>query len=434
MNMSRQLFAIAFLLSAAAASADPVTFSFTGAVDNDPFGVFGAAAFTGSYTFASNTPQVLNTAQSGGYTGAGGVFAMTVSFTGTIGGALDGMPFSANTVNITVNRNLPGPLDEYLLTGTSSTDSNLSIELTLDDNTGTAFSNTSLPLSPPNLANFSSRRFALFDGSPDNPVEAEGALTTLTCASGCATAAPEPSYTTLLAAAISAMVWIGRRRSPNKQRRKQMKRFDQLAVVALALGLPLSSLAVDGVVLIDQNKAMAGNVTPGDTPGFPISITQSGSYRLAGNLTVPVGTNGIEISASNVFLDLNGFTISCGGGTQTLRVACIIGIAPVHDISIRNGAISQNAPSSNGFTFNGIFFSNAGFPNPIGERISLQDLMIDATDPLVDGVVLGPGCIVRHNIIHHPYIFGSSIVLENIFKAGSFLLPNGPDPSNIVIP
>ena len=112
MNMSRQLFAIAFLLSAAAASADPVTFSFTGAVDNDPFGVFGAAAFTGSYTFASNTPQVLNTAQSGGYTGAGGVFAMIVSFTGTIGGALDGMPFSANTVNITVNRNLPGPLDE----------------------------------------------------------------------------------------------------------------------------------------------------------------------------------------------------------------------------------------------------------------------------------------------------------------------------------
>jgi hypothetical protein len=59
---------------------------------------------------------------------------------------------------------------------------------------------------------------------------------------------------------------------PTKQRRKQMKRFDQLAVVALTLGLPLSSLAVDSVILIDQNKAMADNVTPGDTPGFPVSI------------------------------------------------------------------------------------------------------------------------------------------------------------------
>jgi hypothetical protein len=211
--MSKQFFAIGFLLGAVTASADPITFTFTGAVDNDPFGVFGTASFTGSYTFASNTPQVLNTAQSGGYTGMGGIFAMTVSFTGTVGGALDGTPFSGDTVNITVNRNLPGPLDEYLVTGTSSTDSNLSIELTLDDNTGTAFSNTSLPLSPPSLASFTSRRFALFDGTPDNPVETEGALTTLTCASGCGAAVPEPSYTTLLAAGIGALLWTRRRRS-----------------------------------------------------------------------------------------------------------------------------------------------------------------------------------------------------------------------------
>ncbi len=38
--------------------------------------------------------------------------------------------------------------------------------------------------------------------------------------------------------------------------------------------------AVDGVVLIDQNRALAGNVTPGDTPGFPVTISLSGSYRL----------------------------------------------------------------------------------------------------------------------------------------------------------
>jgi hypothetical protein len=67
---------------------------------------------------------------------------------------------------------------------------------------------------------------------------------------------------------------------------------------------------VDGVILIDQNRALAGNATPGDTPGFPVSITQPGSYRLAGNLTVPnANTTAIEITASDVTIDLNGFSI-----------------------------------------------------------------------------------------------------------------------------
>lgn len=70
--------------------------------------------------------------------------------------------------------------------------------------------------------------------------------------------------------------------------------------------------AVDGVILIDQNRAMAGNVTPGDAPGFPITISVRGSYRLSGNLTVPdVDTTAIDITsaAGSVTIDLNGFSI-----------------------------------------------------------------------------------------------------------------------------
>ncbi|MEO5735005.1 MAG: hypothetical protein ABIN96_05650 [Rubrivivax sp.] len=73
-----------------------------------------------------------------------------------------------------------------------------------------------------------------------------------------------------------------------------------------------AAMAVDGVVLIDQNKALAGNVTPGDTPGFPVTITQAGSYRLSGNLTVPdANTSAIVIAADvvGVTIDLNGFAI-----------------------------------------------------------------------------------------------------------------------------
>ena len=83
------------------------------------------------------------------------------------------------------------------------------------------------------------------------------------------------------------------------------------SVLASAVVLfSVAAVAVDGVVLIDQNKALAGSVTPGDLPGFPISINQPGSYRLAGNLTLPnANTSGIEINVQNVTLDLNGFAI-----------------------------------------------------------------------------------------------------------------------------
>ena len=76
--------------------------------------------------------------------------------------------------------------------------------------------------------------------------------------------------------------------------------------------------AVDGIVLINQSSALAGNVTPGDSPGFPVTISVAGSYRLSGNLTAPdANTTAISITADNVILDLNGFSIIgptlCGG-------------------------------------------------------------------------------------------------------------------------
>src|ERR1700704_150875 len=80
--------------------------------------------------------------------------------------------------------------------------------------------------------------------------------------------------------------------------------------VCILAAISSSLYAVDGVVLIDQNRALAGNVTPGDAPGFPVTISQPGSYRLSGNLTVPdINTTAIEITAENVTLDLNGFSI-----------------------------------------------------------------------------------------------------------------------------
>lgn len=83
-----------------------------------------------------------------------------------------------------------------------------------------------------------------------------------------------------------------------------------IAPALVLAGLSLNLYAVDGVILIDQNRALAGGVTPGDAPGFPITISQPGSYRLSGDLTVPnAGTDGFVVTADRVTIDLNGFSI-----------------------------------------------------------------------------------------------------------------------------
>ncbi|WP_425259279.1 hypothetical protein ACPOLB_00305 [Rubrivivax sp. RP6-9] len=82
----------------------------------------------------------------------------------------------------------------------------------------------------------------------------------------------------------------------------------------IATALLAAAGAAQAQQTIDHNKALAGNITPGDAPGYPITITRSGHYKLMGNLTVPAGLQAIFIQADDVTLDLNGFTVA-GPGT-----------------------------------------------------------------------------------------------------------------------
>jgi hypothetical protein len=117
-------------------------------------------------------------------------------------------------------------------------------------------------------------------------------------------------------------------------------------VLLMSAVLPGTAFAVDGQIAITQARAMGGGVTPGDAPGFPVTITLPGSYVLAGNLTVPdANTSAIVINASHVTIDLNGFAIL--GSTDCSAFPCSgsgsgsgIAVPPgqVH-ITIRNGTI-----------------------------------------------------------------------------------------------
>jgi hypothetical protein len=115
-------------------------------------------------------------------------------------------------------------------------------------------------------------------------------------------------------------------------------------MAALVAGLLLAaapSMAVDGVIEINQARALAGGVTPTDTPGFPVTLDAPGSYRLTGNLDV-VGAVGIAIDAPYVNLDLNGFALTgdfqgeVGAGTE-----CIAASAGAIGAKVVNGRVRR---------------------------------------------------------------------------------------------
>lgn len=81
-----------------------------------------------------------------------------------------------------------------------------------------------------------------------------------------------------------------------------------------------------GRIAIDQARALAGGVTVGDAPGFPVYISQPGSYVLVGNLEVAdpaVGAIQIAVTDGAITLDLNGFQVrgpvKCEGEGAALR-------------------------------------------------------------------------------------------------------------------
>lgn len=106
------------------------------------------------------------------------------------------------------------------------------------------------------------------------------------------------------------------------------------ALLMLASAVP--ALA-DGPVIITHAKALAGNVTPGDGPGYPVTLNKGGSYQLGGNLAPGAGKTGIVIAAGNVAIDFDGFTLTGSSGGA-------IGVSgKKQSATIRNGTITGMA-------------------------------------------------------------------------------------------
>ncbi len=189
-----------------------------------------------------------------------------------------------------------------------------------------------------------------------------------------------------------------------------------LAIAALVGSIP--AFAVDGVVLINQASVMAAG-------GFPLQISEPGSYKLSGNLIVPAETNGIVILGSDITLDLNGFRISgpitCQGQICSSHTNDTRGIFYLSTTTtIRNGHIG-------------------GFSTGIlGEQVSgsIEDIHITNTSAFG---IIALNASVRHNEVFRTGGFGLACtecaVLENIvlFNAkGGINLGGGIFGGNIV--
>jgi len=119
--------------------------------------------------------------------------------------------------------------------------------------------------------------------------------------------------------------------------------------------LVLSVLIGVSIIAILATRAGAGPLDPPGAPGstgrnvifqpascagFPITISQAGSYVLGGDITGCPGADGIDITTSNVTLDLDGHIVS-GGGNGNGSLTGIKNAGANGQLSIGNGQVQQ---------------------------------------------------------------------------------------------
>src|SRR5450755_529195 len=120
----------------------------------------------------------------------------------------------------------------------------------------------------------------------------------------------------------------------------------------------LDQIASTGIVINAVN-------TPGDTDDVFV-ISQAGNYFLSGNVTVPSGKTGIEVTAAGVTIDLNGFQIT-GPGSGSFSTG--IYVPSANNCAIKNGSITNFSANNSAGVFchaNGAIISNLSLSNCFG--------------------------------------------------------------------
>src|SRR5688572_3796948 len=110
-------------------------------------------------------------------------------------------------------------------------------------------------------------------------------------------------------------------------------------LIAGPLTPPAGPVAPTYKTLAEVQPRTAVQSLPGNATALHV-ISQPGSYYLTGNINGVSGKHGIRIEASNVSIDLCGFSLSGGGvGRSAIDAYTPPPAGPRSGISIRNGSI-----------------------------------------------------------------------------------------------
>jgi hypothetical protein len=170
----------------------------------------------------------------------------------------------------------------------------------------------------------------------------------------------------------------------------------------------IPALALLALSILNSHFSTAfaqGSLTPSGPPGAtmltlsqieprtpissaPFVISHPGSYYLTTNVTFS-GGNAIVISANNVKLDLNGFTISSTLNPPGSYVGVWLynGVSPVTNVTIINGFISGGVTNNAG-TFGGSGFGYGIYGTGSPVNVSVSGVTVSGC--LYDGIYLGP--------------------------------------------
>lgn len=163
--------------------------------------------------------------------------------------------------------------------------------------------------------------------------------------------------------------------------------------------------ADSGVIEIHQACVATGCLTA-DQPGFPVTISQPGSYRLTSNIEVPADVTAIDIDATNVTFNLGGFAIlgpvDCTGDAPTCSPDVDgygIDTRTSHNLRIFNGTIQgmgANAIMGNSdvFVIRNMLISDT---NGAGIRVTGQGTIESVTvrDSRLEGIISSYRFITR---------------------------------------
>jgi hypothetical protein len=228
--------------------------------------------------------------------------------------------------------------------------------------------------------------------------------------------------------------------------------------ILLAMFALLATTAAQSQTAIDSAKAVAGNVTPGDAPWYPVTISKSGAYVLTGNLDVPLNVPGIVIEADDVTLDLGGFMVAsmtsceqdgqgyviCNQLHNATNKAAFSGIRILgRNVVVRNGTVkgfrghgiyaNKGAVWLDGLSVHSNRHNGVHLHTALNYRVTRSNLFLNADNGLWGVSVLIDGVIARSNGDHGIEVSHGTVVntVATMNRYSGLVGAGGPNPTSV---